>query len=161
TVAFPIDIVGNGRPDVLACHLSLVPYPKGKFPCRGFRPQVDGSIVEVTTQVFGTGPLPSLEHPRVIHVADFNGDGRPDVYVGAHGYDAPPFAGEVGLLLLSNGDGTYADRSSTLPQRPAFTHGSCVGDLNGDGRPDIFLANQPTPGAVEKSPYILLGGPNG
>jgi hypothetical protein len=159
TVTVPIDLQGNGRPDVLGCHLSLVPYPKGKFPCRIFRPQADGSMIEITTHVFGNGPLPSLEHPRGIALGDFNGDGRPDVFVAGHGYDASPFDGETNLLLISNADGTYSDRSSTLPQQPDFTHSTCVGDIDSDGRLDIYANNQAS--SMNSSPYFLMGNGDG
>jgi hypothetical protein len=151
-----IDLQGNGRPDAVVCHGSFPPSPAVKGPCRVLRPQPDGSLVDVTRQLFGTGSLPTATHPREIVSGDFNRDGRADIYVAAHGYDAAPFSGETNLLLVSNADGTYTDRSATLPQTPDFTHSATVGDINGDGNPDIYVGNWGGGGAPT-GPYFLVG----
>src|SRR5262245_15767197 len=44
--ALPIDFQGNGRPDLLACYGSSVPY-QVRVPCRVLRPQPDGSVTDV------------------------------------------------------------------------------------------------------------------
>ncbi len=151
-----IDLQGNGRPDVVVCHGSFPPLPIVKGPCRVLRPQPDGSVIDITRQLFGSGALPSAVHPREIVSGDFNRDGRADVFVAAHGYDTTPFSGETNLLLLSNADGTYTDRSATLPQTPDFTHSASVGDINGDGNLDIYVNNWGGNGAPV-SPYFLMG----
>jgi hypothetical protein len=150
-----IDLQGNGRPDVVVCHGSFPPAPAVKQPCRVLRPQPDGSVVDVTRQLFGAGALPSSIHPREIVSGDFNRDGRADIFVAAHGYDTAPFPGETNLLLISNADGTYTDRSATLPQVPDFSHSACVGDINGDGRLDIYVGN--VFGQLRVGPYLLIG----
>ena len=152
----PIDLEGNGRPDAVVCHGSFPPSPDVKGPCRVLRPQPNGSLVDVTRQLFGAGALPSATHPREIVSGDFNHDGRADIFVAAHGYDTSPFSGETNLLLLSNANGTYTDRSATLPQAPDFTHSACVGDINGDRNLDIFVNNWGGNGAPV-GPYFLMG----
>jgi hypothetical protein len=156
-VSIPIDTRGNGRPDLLFCHAVYPPRPRSKQPCRFLRPQPDGSVTDVTRLLLGAGPLPSVEHSREVVIADFNGDGLPDVFIAAHGYDTQPFDGETNVLLLSNGDGTYADRSSTLPQIPDFTHSACAGDINGDGAVDIYVNNT----TIVAGPYFLIGNGDG
>jgi hypothetical protein len=152
-----VDLRGNGRPDIFTCYVAITSGPDVKLPCRFLRPQPDGSVVDITRQLLGPGALPSRAAPRGILVADFNGDGRPDIFIAAHGWDAPPFPGETNVLLLSNPDGTYTDRSASLPQTSAFTHSACVGDVNGDGKPDIYV------GSIDNDfpPYLLLNKGNG
>lgn len=160
-VARPIDTQGNGFPDLVLCHFASAPNnPKIKQPCRFLRPRPDGSMIDVTRQLLGPGPLPSVEHPRYFVIADFNHDGRQDLFVAAHGYDAPPHSGEANVLLISNPDGTYTDRSSTIPQAPDFSHSACAGDINGDGNLDIYVGNIKSGGSVV-GPYFLLGNGDG
>jgi hypothetical protein len=120
------------------------------------RPQPDGSVVEITHQVFGPGALPAVTWPREILSGDFNRDGRADIFVADTGYDAPPWPGDTNVLLLSNPDGTFTDRSSTLPQGPDFTHSASVGDINGDGFLDLYVGNVPAL-SLRVGPYFLMG----
>src|SRR5437879_1142286 len=78
-------------------------------------------------------------------VADVNGDGKPDLVIAncdstANScYQLPTGNGVVGVLL-GNGDGTF---------QPALVYDSgglgatsvAVADVNGDGRPDLVVAN--------------------
>jgi hypothetical protein len=155
----PIDFAGNGRPDLFACHGIVPPAPAQKMPCRVLRPQLDGSLLDVTRQLFGNGALPGAVAPRVIVTGDFDEDGRVDVFVAAQGWDAFPFPGEVNVLLLSNADGSYTDASANLPQQPDFTHDAAVGDVNGDGHLDIYVGN--ISGQQSVGPYFLLGAGDG
>jgi hypothetical protein len=64
--------------------------------------------------------------------ADFNLDGRTDLYVTAAGYDA---------LLWNEGDGRFADGARAAGITTYGWHsGAAVGDVNGDGLPDLFVA---------------------
>jgi hypothetical protein len=155
-----IDFQGNGRPDLLACHGTSTNLPEAKLPCRVLRPQSDGSVTEVTRQMFGTGALPSMVSPIGLVTGDFNGDGRPDVFIAASGYDAAPFRGETNVLLLSKTDGSYSDQSSTLPQAPAFSYFACTGDINGDGHLDIYVSTLDAP-PLKVAPYLLIGNGTG
>ena len=62
-----------------------------------------------------------------------------------NGYDA---------LLWGNGDGTFTEGARAAGiNEPGWHAGAAVGDVNGDGRPDLFVAgyadvNVPVPGAA-------------
>jgi hypothetical protein len=154
------DLKGDGRRDLLLGIGSYPPLGKQTLPMRVLRPNAAGTgLVDVTRQLFGNGALPSSQHPREFAIADFNRDGKPDIFVAAHGYDADPFDGERNLLVMSNGDGTYTDRSSLLPSAPDFSHCVAVGDVNGDGFLDIYVGN--VYGSDRVSPYFLMGRADG
>jgi len=69
--------------------------------------------------------------------ADFNGDGRTDLYVTTDGYDK---------LLWNNGNGTFTEGARAAGIRAYGWHaGAAVGDVNGDGRPDLYVAGYADP----------------
>jgi uncharacterized protein (TIGR03437 family) len=71
-------------------------------------------------------------------VADFNGDGKPDVAVLLHN---PAGVSSDGLLIYpGTGAGTFAAPLATAAG--AFPSALVVGDFNRDGRPDVVVANQ-------------------
>jgi len=72
------------------------------------------------------------EGPEFGAVADFNGDGIPDLAVADFGTNS------VGVLI-GNGDGTF----QSLVSYPVGTNpkGVAVGDFNGDGIPDLVVSN--------------------
>jgi hypothetical protein len=86
-------------------------------------------------------PFPAGRSPFCQAIADVNGDGKLDIVVGGFsGHPEDPSADGVSVLL---GDGTGAFR--LLPGSP-FAAGRtpvavAVGDLNGDGVPEIAVAN--------------------
>jgi hypothetical protein len=98
--------------------------------------------------------------PYDVDVADFNGDGRPDV--AAMNGDS----GTVSVFLRQAGGGFAAEAGSPFPVGGGLSN-AVVGDFNGDGRPDIatagfttgvvtVLARQAAGGfAVEETPTSL------
>ena len=83
---------------------------------------------------------------RSLALADLNGDGKVDVVV-AHfctliSSDECPFdqPGLIGVLL-GNGDGTFQTAATYSPAGYG-TSSIAVADVNGDGKPDLLVANQ-------------------
>jgi FG-GAP-like repeat/FG-GAP repeat len=79
--------------------------------------------------------------PRSVAISDLNGDGRPDL-VAANYYRAtgdPQHGANSVSVLLNRGDGTFTGKRD-------FRTGSgpisvAIGDLNGDGEPDLAIAD--------------------
>ncbi len=89
--------------------------------------------------------------------ADLNGDGVPDLAVVNEGGGPPAETGEAPgsvSILLGRGDGTFAPQVQydTVLGSQALA----IGDLNGDGVPDIAVAND-----AETSLMVLLGNGDG
>jgi uncharacterized protein (TIGR03437 family) len=79
-----------------------------------------------------------------IAIADFNGDGKPDI---AFGLNSPtPFDG----VVLGNGDGTFRP-GATFPSQ--IDGSPFAGDFNGDGKPDLVFSGSGT--------FLLLGNGDG
>jgi hypothetical protein len=72
-----------------------------------------------------------------VTISDLDGDGNPDIYIGeANG--GFYFGDDINLsyALMGNGDGTF----SGAPTIPSFYTGTNLGDVNGDGQPDLIGA---------------------
>lgn len=84
---------------------------------------------------------PGGNGPNGTVVADLNGDGKLDVVVADWCVNnvVPCPSGAVGVLL-GNGDGTLR-LAVTYNSGGIYATGLAVGDLNGDGKPDIVVVN--------------------
>jgi hypothetical protein len=74
-------------------------------------------------------------------MADFNGDGNLDLAVASNSAGATGAAGSAGTvtILLGRGDGTF--RNSIVYGAGNNPLSLGVGDVNGDGQPDLVLAD--------------------
>ena len=86
-----------------------------------------------STVLMGRADLAAGTDPRGVIVADFNGDGKPDLAVVDRGSSSV-------AILLGNGDGTFtaAVNYSTGVDPISIA----VGDFNGDGKLDLVTANR-------------------
>ena len=122
----------------------------GGLPTSQLFENVHGRFVNVTRSS-GAG-LPVRGNGCV--AADFNGDGRTDLFVTTNDDDK---------LLWNNGNGTFTEgaRSSGVVSF-GWHSGAAVADVNGDGRPDLFVAgytniNGPVPGSAAGFPTNHIG----
>ncbi len=95
-------------------------------------------------------------NPWYFAVGDFNGDGKLDLAVADYGcpLDCTSSPSNTVTVLLGNGNGTFLPGPSlTVGNGPA---GVAVGDFNGDGKPDLAVAN-----LNDNTLSILLGNGDG
>ena len=136
------DLNGDGRPDLVVTTTTGVDIlwnrPNGTF------------VREA---------LPAHGWYTGVAVADVNGDGRPDIFVAGYTdpYDPVPgslsgfptdYAGVRDLLYLNEGDGHFREvgvQAGLESVDPSHGLGATFVDVNGDGRPDLYVANDEDP----------------
>jgi enediyne biosynthesis protein E4 len=155
------DYDGDGRPD-----LYVTAYGGNTL----YRNNGDGAFTDVT----GRAGVRAGGWCTSAAWADYDGDGDLDLYVGRYlqfnrasrqlcrigsvELACPPrnYPGAVGSLYRNNGNGTFTDvtAASGAVNRQGKTLGSLWWDEDGDGRPDLFVAND----GVGNSFFHNLGG---
>ncbi|XHO04074.1 hypothetical protein ACEQUB_00941 [Ralstonia syzygii] len=134
------------------------PAAQGAVPghIKFWKMDANGNWVDHTTDILSDNS--GCVWARKILVADFNGDGLPDVYVSCTGFDASPFSGETQRILLS--DKTTHTYKNTIIPVTAYAHGASAADIDGDGKIDVLVADMK--GNNGKNPlYVLKGNGDG
>jgi hypothetical protein len=122
-----------------------------------------GTSSTQTSAISTTTPAPATagSSPIALAVADFNGDGKPDLAVLDN-----TNPGAVSILP-GNGDGTFAAQvqyATTSSSPGAAAVGAAVAlaiaDFNGDGKPDLAVVNSPpaTAGTTSAGSVSILMG---
>jgi hypothetical protein len=123
------DVNGDGKPDiVVANYFSSVGVLLGNG---------DGTFQTAVT--YSSGSL-GVIGPVSVAVADVNGDGKPDLLVANIFADWPNNENGTVGVLLGNGDGTFQP-AVTYNSGGTFAESVAVADVNGDGKPDLLVAN--------------------
>ena len=136
------DVNLDGKLDVVAAGQS---YATGRSAVAVLPGNGDGTFQPGTS--YDTGG-----YVATVAVADVNHDGKPDLVVSNLCGDVNCFtAGSVGVLF-GNGDGTFLP----VVLYNGFGGRVAIGDFNGDGNPDLALAN-----SVANTVGVLLGNGDG
>ena len=109
----------------------------------------DGTFGPVTT--YSSGGV----GPWSLTIADVNRDGKSDLVIGNLCQDADCGGDGVVAVLLGNGDGTF--KAAMTYDSGGRTEVPAVADVNGDGKPDILVAN----GNGAAGVGVLLGNGDG
>ncbi len=138
-----IDFDHDGDPDLIVMQVKQPPtYPETLRRVLAFRNN-NGTFVEATDAVLGTV---MMVNPYRTWVADFNGDGRSDLFIAGTGTDMLPVPGEQSRLFIQSADGRLVDESAVrLPQRNHYTHDVASADIDGDGDLDLYLVSNIAP----------------
>jgi FG-GAP-like repeat/Abnormal spindle-like microcephaly-assoc'd, ASPM-SPD-2-Hydin/FG-GAP repeat len=133
------DFNGDGKLDVAVWGIYSAPWINGIMIFLG---NGDGTFTYSATY-----PAPSsggsAPTSNSLFVADFNGDGKLDIAALAP-YCGSSNSNSCVYIFLGNGDGTFktgVPYSTTDPNHPSNinSYGMAVGDLTGDGKPDIAV----------------------
>ena len=98
-----------------------------------------------------------LEYSSWVHVADLNGDGRPEII--ASKYDNHVTYETDSVIFWNGPDGFSADRITSIPTAGAM--GCTAGDLDGNGKPVVIFNNTmqgPSQDYQDFPIYVYLGG---
>lgn len=120
------DVNGDGRPDLVTANLDDTVSVLGNGGRGAFRVEASYATGDSTT---------------ALAIGDLNGDGAADLATAS----ASAGAGSVSVLL-NRGDGTFAARRDYPARLGAVS--VAIGELNGDGKPDLATANEPDSASV-------------
>ncbi|MFC0168161.1 FG-GAP-like repeat-containing protein [Pseudoduganella danionis] len=118
-----------------------------------------GGFVNATAAIM---PGVIFQQSNNVFLADFNHDGRTDMFVVDQGLEIgnpnTGFPGGQNHLYLQDGNGVFQDVTATLPgNAAAFNHVSSMADINGDGNLDIIVTRLGGPNFEGCGTFFYLG----
>jgi len=128
------DLNGDGKPDVIVSNQCA------SNTCANGSVSVLLGNGDGTVQT-GTAYPVGGQYPWGAVVNDVNGDGIPDLIVANECAIASSCQNGSVSVLLGNGDGTFQP-ANTFASSGTYSLSVAVGDFNGDGKPDLVLANE-------------------
>ena len=130
------DVNGDGKLDLLVANICVTPDNCSYGSAGVLLGNGDGTFQAAVT--YNSGGVDTYS----IAVADVNSDGMPDLLVANQCASSSSCAngGSVGVLL-GNGDGTFQPQVS-YNSGGYWAHSIAMADVNGDGHPDLLVANQ-------------------
>ena len=124
------DLDGDGKPDVVATNFSTTTISV-------FRNTSTSGVINAGS--FDTKvDFPTETSPAIVGIGDLDGDGKPDLAV--------TMLGSAAVSVYRNTSTSGAINSSSFSAKVDFTAGASVeglaiGDLDGDGKPDLAVVN--------------------
>jgi hypothetical protein len=159
---FVVDVNGDGEPDIVVSNYGLA--------------NADGSVSVLLNGAAGVSGTfnPAVTYDSgganatAVTLADVNGDGHPDILVANNCYPlsgCPQQQGGV-AVLLNDTTGKFGAATSYATPGPATS--IAVGDVNADGKPDLFVGASTYgagylagDGSGNFSPYQAISGVQG
>lgn len=120
------DVNGDGKPDIVVAQEGGINMLLGNG---------DGTFQLYAAYGSGGSAV------RSVAVADVNSDGRPDLLVVSSCLSNSDCSSGVVGVLLGNGDGTFQP-AVTYASGAVYGRSVAAGDVNGDGKTDVVVANQ-------------------
>jgi hypothetical protein len=150
------DVNGDGKPDVVVSNWCVSSSNCTNGSVSVLLGNGDGTFQTAVSYSSGGNGV------RNLAVADVNGDGKPDVVVANWCVSSSNCANASVSVLLGNGDGTFQTAVS-YGSGGAFAFSVAVGDMNGDGKPDLVVINECTSNSncTNGSVSVLLGNGDG
>jgi Bacterial Ig-like domain (group 3)/FG-GAP-like repeat len=149
-----VDVNGDNKPDLVVSNL-----------CAAYGGCLQGGSVSILLGK-GDGTFQSAmsytsgaTDTNSVAVGDLNGDGKPDLVLASYCIQSGCVNGVISVLL-GNGDGTFQS-PALFASDGTYAFSIALGDLNGDGKLDVAVANLSDNSGTKGSAAVLLGNGDG